>query len=69
MFKQIIFVLDAKQYFPESVVIDAAQEKTVQQKAEAGKRQANLAKQGAQGTYSVQSLRNSNLPIPSMLFI
>lgn len=53
MFKQIIFVLDAEQYFPESVVIGAAREKTVQQKAEAEKRQA---KQGAQGTYSVQSL-------------
>jgi hypothetical protein len=66
MFKQIIFVLDAEQYFPESLVIGAAREKTVQQKAEAEKRQA---KQGAPGTYSVQSLRNSNLPIPSMLFI
>ncbi len=47
MFKQIIFVLDAKHSFPESVIIGAAQEKTVQGKAEAEKR---LAKQGAQGT-------------------
>jgi hypothetical protein len=38
MFKQIIFVLDAEQYFPESLVIGAAREKTVQQKAEAEKR-------------------------------
>ena len=66
MFKQIIFVLDAELYFPEYVVIGAAKEKDVQEKAEADKRQA---KQGASGTYSVQSLRNSNLPIPSMLFI
>ena len=40
MFKQIIFVLDAEQYFPEYVVIGAAKEKYVQEKAEADKRQA-----------------------------
>ena len=51
MFKQIVLVLDAKHSFPDSVVIGAAQEKAVQDKAAAEKR---LAPQGAQGKFTLR---------------